>query len=198
MTFPHYFHLFGHAIHPHPLMELIGYTGGFQLYLRFRKRFTRATVSTEQNLWLIVGAIFGALVGSKLLAWLESAPDYWPHRFEPQAWLGGKTIVGGLLGGWIGVELSKKLQNIQHSTGDAFVFPLIFGMAVGRIGCFLTGLADHTHGLPTTFPGPSILATKFQGIPRSFTTSSSSSVWPSCSHSACANLIPTANSSASS
>ena len=26
MTFPHYFRLFGHAIHPHPVMELIGYS----------------------------------------------------------------------------------------------------------------------------------------------------------------------------
>ena len=109
-------------------------------------------IPIEQNLWIIVGAVFGALFGSKLLAWLESAPDYWPHRHDPAVWLGGKTIVGGLLGGWIGVEIAKKVQGIRHSTGDAFAFPLIFGMAVGRIGCFLTGLDDHTHGNPTSLP----------------------------------------------
>jgi prolipoprotein diacylglyceryltransferase len=30
--------------------------------------------------------------------------------------------------------------------------PLAVGIAVGRIGCFLTGLDDHTYGLPTTLP----------------------------------------------
>ena len=152
MTFPVYLHAFGLRLHPHPVMELIGYTGGFQLYRYTRRRFPRSALPFEQNLWLIVGAIFGALVGSKVLAWIESFPDYWPHRLDPAAWIGGKTIVGGLLGGWAGVELAKKRLRISHSTGDAFVFPLIFGMAVGRIGCFLTGLEDHTCGIATTLP----------------------------------------------
>ncbi len=152
MTFPHYFHFFGRSVHPHLLMEIIAYTGGFQLYLWTRRRWPRAKLAPEQNLWVIVGAIFGALFGSKILAWLESAPDYWKHRYDPNIWLGGKTIVGGLLGGWIGVEIAKKIQRVRHSTGDAFVFPLILGMSVGRIGCFLTGLDDHTCGLPTRLP----------------------------------------------
>jgi prolipoprotein diacylglyceryltransferase len=117
-----------------------------------RSRWPRANASFEQTLWILVGAVFGALVGSKILAWIESLPDYWPHRFDPENWMGGKTIVGGLLGGWAGVEIAKKFVDVNHSTGDAFVFPLIFGMAVGRIGCFLTGLDDHTYGIATSFP----------------------------------------------
>ena len=152
MTFPVYLQAFGVRLHPHLVMEVVAYSGGFQLYRYTRRRFPRASLPFEQNLWLIVGAIFGALIGSKVLAWLESWPDYWPHRFDAAAWIGGKTIVGGLLGGWAGVELVKKRLHITRSTGDAFVFPLIFGMAVGRIGCFLTGLEDHTCGLATTLP----------------------------------------------
>ena len=67
-------------------------------------------------------------------------------------WLGGKTIVGGLLGGWIGVEIAKSRLGVRAATGDGYVFPLIFGMAVGRIGCFLTGLPDHTYGNFSTLP----------------------------------------------
>jgi len=152
MTFPHYFHILGRTVHPHLVLELIAYGAGFQLYLWTRGRWPRAAVGVEQNLWIIGGAIFGALIGSKLLAWLESAPDYWAHRFEPAAWTGGKTIVGGLLGGWAGVEIVKKRLGIKHSTGDAVVFPLIVGMSIGRVGCFLTGLEDHTHGVATTLP----------------------------------------------
>src|SRR5258706_2265593 len=93
MIFPHYFHFFGHQLDPHPVMELIAYTGGFQLYLWLRRRARRAQPSAttpsrslaaspkgrssyhdnpivpfEQNMWLIVAAIFGAVIGSKILA----------------------------------------------------------------------------------------------------------------------------------
>jgi len=33
-----------------------------------------------------------------------------------------------------------------------FVYPLIVGIAVGRIGCFLTGLSDRTYGVATNLP----------------------------------------------
>ena len=157
MIFPHYFHFLGRPLHPHPVMELIAYSGGFQIYLWLRRRSAllhpdRPAVPFEQMMWIIVGAIFGALFGSKLLAWVESPLDYFPHWREPAMWMGGKTIVGGLLGGWVGVEIAKKLLGVSHSTGDLYVFPLIFGMAVGRIGCFLTGLDDHTYGNLTSLP----------------------------------------------
>ena len=146
MTFPVYLHAFGHRLHPHTVMEVIAYSAGFQLYRVLRPRFPRAMAQFEQSLWIFVGAVFGALIGSKLLAWAESLPEYWPHRFDPAAWMGGKTIVGGLLGGWAGVEIAKRRLGVRHSTGDAFVFPLILGQCIGRVGCFLTGLDDHTYG----------------------------------------------------
>ena len=107
MDFPVYFNLFGHRIHPHLVLELIAYTVGFQLYLRTRRRYARAAVPFEQNMWLIVGCVFGALVGSKLLAFVESFDHYTRHLADPRTWAGGKTIVGGLLGGWAGVEFAK-------------------------------------------------------------------------------------------
>jgi phosphatidylglycerol---prolipoprotein diacylglyceryl transferase len=152
MTFPVYFHAFGHRLHPHMVMEVIAYSAGFQLYRVLRRKFPRARVPFDQNLWLLVGAVFGALVGSKVLAWIESMPEYWPHRMDPAIWIGGKTIVGGLLGGWAGIEIAKKRLGIAHSTGDVFVFPLILGQCIGRVGCFLTGLDDHTCGNFTHLP----------------------------------------------
>ncbi|MGB7986395.1 MAG: prolipoprotein diacylglyceryl transferase family protein, partial [Terracidiphilus sp.] len=65
---------------------------------------------------------------------------------------GGKTIVGGLLGGWMGVEAMKKLSGLRRRTGDLFVLPLCVGIAVGRVGCLVAGLADDTYGKPTTLP----------------------------------------------
>ena len=65
---------------------------------------------------------------------------------------GGKTIVGGLLGGWLAVESAKRVSGIRSRTGDLFVIPLCVGIAVGRIGCFLAGLADDTYGRATQVP----------------------------------------------
>jgi phosphatidylglycerol:prolipoprotein diacylglycerol transferase len=154
VTFPVYFDILGQRTHPHLVLELIAYAAGFQLYLWLRRRQKRQglALETETNMWVIVGCILGAMVGSKLLAWVESIGAYWPQRADPRVWLEGKTIVGGLLGGWIGVEIAKKQLSIKRSTGDLFVFPLILGMSIGRIGCFLTGLDDHTYGIATSLP----------------------------------------------
>jgi prolipoprotein diacylglyceryltransferase len=142
------------TVHPHLLFEIVAYSGGFQLYLLLRRRWPRreATVPLEQNLWVIVGAVFGALIGAKLLALVESPHHYWELRHHLPALLGGKTIVGGLLGGWAGVEVAKRRLGIARRTGDVYVFPLVFGMCAGRVGCLLTGLADHTHGVATALP----------------------------------------------
>lgn len=66
--------------------------------------------------------------------------------------IGGKTIVGGLIGGLLTVELIKRYIGLRTSTGDLYVIPLAAGIAIGRIGCFLTGLSDNTYGTPTSLP----------------------------------------------
>jgi prolipoprotein diacylglyceryltransferase len=66
--------------------------------------------------------------------------------------MGGKSIVGGLVGGMISVELVKRYLGEKQSTGDLLAIPIALGIALGRIGCFLTGLEDHTYGLPTRLP----------------------------------------------
>jgi phosphatidylglycerol:prolipoprotein diacylglycerol transferase len=151
MTFPVEFHILGRQIPAHAVFELLAYTVGFQVYLYLRRRTAGAVVPFEKNMWVVVGCVFGAFVGSKVLAWAESPGEYWNARNTIAA-LGGKTIVGGLLGGWAGVEIAKKRLGIRQSTGDLFVFPLIIGTAIGRVGCFLTGLPDHTYGNHTSLP----------------------------------------------
>jgi prolipoprotein diacylglyceryltransferase len=77
--------------------------------------------------------------------------------------MGGKTIVGALISGLIAVELMKRYIGVRQSTGDLYAIPLALGIAIGRIGCFLTGLSDNTYGTPTTLPW----AINFgDGIPR--------------------------------
>lgn len=152
MTFPVVFHPFGLPLHAHLVFEMLAYTLGFQLFLRLRRREPSESVPFEQLAWILVGAVFGALVGSKLLAWVEHPRHYLAHLDDPQTWVGGKTIVGGLLGGWAGVEVAKKCVGVSSRTGDLYVYPLLLAIAVGRVGCFLTGLDDMTHGVATSLP----------------------------------------------
>jgi prolipoprotein diacylglyceryltransferase len=139
--------------HPelHAVFETLGYALGYFFYKRARSQ--QGDVVNEQQRWsVIAAAAIGALIGSRLLGLAEQMPR--THIAFAQIFLpgGGKTIVGGLLGGWIGVELVKKAQGIRSRTGDLFALPLCIGIAVGRVGCFFAGLADDTYGKPTTLP----------------------------------------------
>ncbi|MCH5584102.1 prolipoprotein diacylglyceryl transferase [Shimazuella sp. AN120528] len=148
MKFPFMFSIGPFSIHPHLLMESLAYFIGFRIYLYTR---SKERLTTMQAMWVVVGAAIGAMIGSKVLCLLED-PAKTMHFWDNfQYLMEGKTIVGGLLGGLIGVEWTKKKIGITKSTGDDMVFPLLMGMSIGRIGCFLTGLSDHTYGTPTTW-----------------------------------------------
>ena len=99
---------------------------------------------------LLAGAAFGAALGARGLYLLQ----YWPAlQGQPlRVWLGGKTIVGGLLGALAGVEAAKRLLGWRESTGDGFVVPLVLAILIGRLGCQLSGLTDLTYGNVTTLP----------------------------------------------
>ena len=134
----------------HLVFETLAYTLGYAVYRRARRR--TGDFLPDDHRWLMIAAAsIGALLGSRLLGLLETIPLAqltWQDLLLP----GGKTIVGGLLGGWIAVEITKRLKHIHARTGDLFAVPLCIGIAIGRIGCFLAGLADDTFGTPTSLP----------------------------------------------
>jgi prolipoprotein diacylglyceryltransferase len=157
VEFPAYFHWFGHRVHPHPVMEGFAYAVGLATRWaigRWRGIDGRDERSVERHLWQVAGAVIGALVGAKLLAWAENwrAVLHAAGTMGLEAWIGGKTIVGGLAGAWIGVEIAKKASGVRERTGDLWVYPLCISMAIGRVGCFLTGLSDDTYGIATGLP----------------------------------------------
>ncbi|MEM9947108.1 MAG: prolipoprotein diacylglyceryl transferase family protein, partial [Cyanobacteria bacterium P01_D01_bin.36] len=167
MTFPVYFYLGPLRLHPHFVMEALAY--GLGLYFVLFRRLVRpaqseaaltdssSDVSSEilpsQRSSISVGALVGALLGAKLLVMMQHVNllgEDW--RMFALLVLQGKTIVGALLGGLIGVEVTKKKIGVRQSTGDSFVWSVMLGMMIGRVGCFLTGLSDRTYGIATTLP----------------------------------------------
>lgn len=138
-------------LHPHLLFETLAYLGAFQLY-RFLRRRYGDSVSSSDRWSVIAAAAVGAALGSKLLFFLEDPKLTLAHIHDAVFLMGGKTIIGGLIGGLFAVELTKKLCGIQQRTGDLFAVPLCLGIAIGRLGCFFTGLDDNTYGVSTALP----------------------------------------------
>jgi len=137
----------------HTAFELAAYAVGVRLFLWQRRRLNLPVLADrDTSLWIGVAAIVGAAFGAKLGYWIEDPRNAFADFPDWRRLLEGKTIVGALMGGLIGVELVKRAVGARGSSGDAFGLPLIAGIAIGRIGCFLAGLGDHTFGNPTDLP----------------------------------------------
>lgn len=142
-------------IHPHPewhwVLELLGYAVAFFIYTRQRRR-AGDVIGLPERWGVIAAATLGALAGSRILGSLQDAQHLHLAFFRVLFLNGGKTVVGGLLGGWLAVEGYKLLKGIGARTGDLFAIPLCIGIAIGRIGCFLAGTDDDAYGSPTSLP----------------------------------------------
>ncbi|AKK72529.1 diacylglyceryl transferase [Chryseobacterium gallinarum] len=147
MDFPVTFHIFGKTVLAHPLFEAVGMFLGMRYYF-YLKRKSKEKLSFNTSAAVLIGATAGALIGSKLIGNLEN-PYVLFENFSIRKFWSNNTIVGGLAFGLIGVELAKKIVHHKESTGDLIVFPLMFAMIIGRIGCFLTGIYEETYGIPT-------------------------------------------------
>jgi len=151
LQFPVYINLFSLHLPLHAVTETLGMFIGFRYFLYLRKQ-QGDRIEQSNRVWAIIGAIFGALFGSRLLGAIENPPGLFQADNLLFYIYQNKTIVGGLLGGLIGVELIKKAIGESHSTGDLFVYPLILAMIIGRIGCFSMGIYEETYGLATSLP----------------------------------------------
>jgi prolipoprotein diacylglyceryltransferase len=138
-------------VHAHWVFDALAYVIGFRLYLRARRRFGDV-VDSDTRWWIVAAAIGGAAIGSKVLFWMEDPAETAANLGNVWFLLGGKTVVGGLVGGTIAVESTKRWLGVTTRTGDLFAMPLAAGIAIGRIGCFLSGLPDRTFGVPTALP----------------------------------------------
>lgn len=149
MTIPFEPAIFGTKINVHLILEYLAFFIAFRYYVSLRK-MTIDQISYSNRLSIILGAIVGAFVGSRLIGFLEN-PLIISNTYNIVHLLNTKSIMGGLFGGLIGVETSKKIINEKHSSGDLFTFPIIVGIIIGRIGCFFSGIKEFTYGNETNF-----------------------------------------------
>jgi len=111
-----------------------------------RRSQSELTLTRTEKTALGLGAFCGAMIGAKFVFLLVE-----PRASRQIAALfdGGKTILGGLLGGYFGVELAKWTLEIKVKTGDSYAVPVAASVAVGRLACFVGGCC---YGRPTSLP----------------------------------------------
>ncbi|MFD0799649.1 prolipoprotein diacylglyceryl transferase family protein [Maribacter chungangensis] len=148
MSIPYEPVFLGVPFNMHLILEYLAFFVAFRYYLYLRKN-SKDNISSTNRLSIIIGAVFGALICSRLIAFMEN-----PIVHYDQGWMttvNNKTIMGGLFGGLLGVELVKKIIGEKQSSGDLFTLPIILGIIIGRVGCFLAGTTEFTYGKSTTF-----------------------------------------------
>jgi phosphatidylglycerol:prolipoprotein diacylglycerol transferase len=101
--------------------------------------------SADRRLTLVyLACLVGAILGAKVVYFLAEG---WLPREAPAAsstdllrrLLAGKTVLGALLGGYLSVEITKKLAGYPGATGDFFAVIAPLGLTVGRVGCWIHG-----------------------------------------------------------
>jgi phosphatidylglycerol---prolipoprotein diacylglyceryl transferase len=135
----------------HTIAEILAFVVGYR-YFRFLRNKKGDTLSDLNRSWILVGAIFGALIGSRFLGGLENPPQMLAAKNIFLHFYENKTVVGGFLGGLFGVELVKKMIGEKKPSGSLFVKPILLALIIGRIGCFSMGVFEETYGLPTSVP----------------------------------------------
>lgn len=115
------------------LFNALGYAVGALLYWHEAKRRNLATDGMGRI--VLIGAVAGVLLarlveriseGGQLVSFLDPSS-------------GGRTILGGVIGGWLAVEITKRRMGIKTSTGPMWAVALPAGEFFGRIGCWFNG-----------------------------------------------------------
>lgn len=118
---------------------------GLSLYFYEIKKVKKDNM---KGLYLVLFAVLGGAIGAKIpllfMYWDEIVTD--PNKYN--LLLSGRTIIGGLLGGFLGAFVARKIFGIKERMGNQIAIPLVLGMAIGRIGCFFTGCC---YGVATGF-----------------------------------------------
>jgi phosphatidylglycerol---prolipoprotein diacylglyceryl transferase len=92
----------------------------------------------ERMVYVVAGALVGGAIFMRMGTWLQHLDLDRNAGFAEQLLYGNRSILGGLFGAWLGVHVAKRLVGYPHRTGDLFAPAVAIGMAVGRVGCYLT------------------------------------------------------------
>jgi Prolipoprotein diacylglyceryltransferase len=136
----------GIQISTYTLFVLLAIVVAAFIYIREVKKIGK---SNDFSLLIAVGAFVGSAIGAKLFEIVINI-DLISGRGGLLAFIfSGRTVIGGLIGGTIGVRITKRLIGMKERRGNLFAPAVAMGVAIGRIGCFCNGCC---YGKPTSLP----------------------------------------------
>ena len=160
---PTLFEFGGLAVPTHSFFVVLG-TGVALAMFALESR--RRGVSSN-SMWTVAA---GALLGGAILAKASTA---WRYVTEVEGFSihgilvhGGKSVVGGLAGAYFGAVVTKRLLGYREKTGDVFAPAVALGIAVGRVGCFLTEQIGTPTGASWGFVPPADVAADIPNCPQ--------------------------------
>ena len=126
----------------HALFDVLAWAVSLTaLFLLRRTWFAERPVARHLRFGYLVGVLFGAGAG----AWLFGTLNLYISGIGGF----GRSIEGAIVGAICAIEIYKRANGIAARTGAIYALPMALGIAVGRIGCLLSGLEDNTHGVAT-------------------------------------------------
>ena len=137
------------VLYTHDFFTTLGLLAGLAVYYY---ELRRREMLSWQIVCISIVAIFGGGIGARLITAWEHLPYYSDNAGAPLSYLiahSGKSIIGGLAGGYLAIVLSKRALRYRHSTGDCYAAAIPLALVIGRIGCFLSELPL---GTPTSLP----------------------------------------------
>lgn len=132
----------------HTIFDLLAWASGALISYAVRRRYLAGGTPSGFRISEHPGYVIAVAIGAGIGAMLAGGGNMALAGLPPL----GHSIAGAIAGGIVGAEGYKLLRGIKGSTGLVFVAPLAAGIAIGRWGCFLSGLPDYTYGTPTTLP----------------------------------------------
>lgn len=129
------------TIYSFGLMAALGFlTAGYLL----EREFARVGLNKDKAGSVIIAALIGGVIGSKLYYLIENpellANNLWENLFSGA----GLVWYGGLIGGFLAVTWwIRKIKVPFWQAGDLLGPLLLMGQGFGRVGCFLAGDGDY-------------------------------------------------------
>jgi prolipoprotein diacylglyceryltransferase len=109
---------------------------------------TRRKRADQHLITIVAGGLLTAAIFARyglVIRYLQEAPS---PDLDGFLRYGGRTLLGGLAGAYLGVVITKRFIGYTRHTGDLLAPGVALGLAIGRVGCFLT----ERPGTPTTLP----------------------------------------------
>lgn len=116
----------------YPWLMLAGIGISIAFWVRLARR-------DDRLMTIYLAALVSAFLGAKLVYLAAEGWMFWNDPQRWTIWATGKTILGALLGGYVGVEIAKKCVGYTAPTGDWFAVIAPVGIVLGRVGCLLHG-----------------------------------------------------------